>query len=411
VKRALAVLLALALPAAAQEAHWPTFRGADRTGISPDTGLLKDWPSGGPKLAWKAKGLGGGYSSVAVWGDRIYTLGDQGADCNLLCLSAADGKVVWSTRIGKFADTWRQEDWRGARSTPTTDGKIVVGLGALGELVCLDAATGKEKWKKDMGADFGGRSGGWKYAESPLIDGEKLVCVPGGRQGAVVALNKETGAPLWSCKEFTDSAEYASLVPVEIGGARQYLAFTGKSVAGVAAADGKLLWKAAREGKTATIPTPVHKDGMVFVASGYGVGHNGFKVEGSGSRFTATEAYAGQELQNHHGGVILVGEHVYGISDRGGLTCLELKTGKVAWQERRIQKGSLACADGLLVCRAERGGAVVLCDASPAGFKERGRFTQPDASGRPMWSHPAIIGGRLYLRDQDTLLCYDVKSK
>jgi outer membrane protein assembly factor BamB len=414
VKLALAACLVLAAPAAAQEANWPTFRGADRTGHSPDRGLLKAWPAGGPKLAWKAKGLGKGYASVAVWGDKLYTLGDS-PDCNLICLNAADGKELWRLKVGGPYTKWsgNRESWGFNRATPTTDGKIVIGLAPTGELVCADAATGKEKWRKEAKADFGGSVGGWDYSESPLIDGDLVVFVPGGSKGAVAALNKDTGATVWTCKEYTDKAEYASLVPVEIGGVRQYLAYTQESVAGVGAKDGKLLWRAERKGKTAVIPTPVHKDGIVFVSSGYGVGHNAFKVESAGGSFKAAEIYKGEDLQNHHGGIILVGDHVYGISDKGGLTCIEIKTGKVVWQERKVAKGAIAYADGLLVCRAEdKGkGTVVLCEANPAAYKELGRFDQPDLSGMPTWAHPVVIGGRLYLRDMDTLLVYDVKGK
>jgi outer membrane protein assembly factor BamB len=408
VKRVITVLALMSVPAFAQD--YPTFRGANRDGHSPDTGLAKEWPAGGPPLAWKIKGIGGGYGGVSTFGDKLYTLGDKGSESFLHCLSAADGKIVWSSKVGE-AHTEGNQEWKGNRATPTTDGKIIVALGAMGELVCVDM-DGKEKWRKDLHKDFGGKSDKtWKYAESPLIDGDHVVCVPGGPKGAVLALKKNSGEAVWQSSEFTDSAQYASLVPTEIGGARQYIAFSQQTVAGVAAKDGKLLWRADFPGKTAVIPTPIVKDDIVFVAAGYGVGHMAFKISGAGGKFSAEKVYEGKDMKNHHGGVILVGEHLYGISDSHGLVCMDLKTGKTVWSDKAPGKGSLAYADGLLVARAEKKGAITLIEASPAGYKEKGRFEQPDLSGMPTWPHPTISGGKMYIRDQDTLLCYAVKAK
>jgi outer membrane protein assembly factor BamB len=409
--KALVLLLALS-GAPAAENDWSQWRGPNRDGRSADTGLLKSWPSSGPALAWKATGIGAGYSSVSVLGDRLYTLGDQGSDCNLVAVNPADGKILWQTKIGE-AHTTGRPDWTGARCTPGTDGKIVIALGPLGELVCVDAATGKPKWSKHLHRDFGGQVGGWKYSESPLIDGDNIVCTPGGSKGAVVALKKETGDVVWTCKDFKDKAEYASLVPAEIGGVKQYLCLTQQSVAGIAAADGKLLWRADRPGKTAVIPTPVYKNGHVFVASGYGVGCNLFKIAADGGSFTATEVYSGKQVQNHHGGVILVDDHLYELDDAGRMKCVEFATGKVVWEDKSVGKGSIAYADGLLIGRSEKsgGGEIVLAAATPSGYKESGRFKQPEFSGKPAWAHPVVVGGHLYIRDQDVLYCYDVKAK
>lgn len=403
-------VLAASLPLSAFAQDYPTFRGANRDGHSPDTGLLKEWPAGGPPLAWKIKGIGGGYGGVSTFGDKLYLLGDQSGETVLHCLHQADGKIAWTSKVGKEHSEGNQE-WKGNRATPTTDGKIIVALGPLGELVCFDMA-GKEKWRKHLNKDFGGRVGGWKYSESPLIDGENLICVPGGGKGAVLALKKDTGETVWQCAEFTDSAEYPSVVVAELGGVRQYVALTQKSVAGVSAKDGKLLWRSDFPGKTAVCTTPIVKDDLVFAACGYGVGHVAYKVTGSGGTFSAAEAYSGKEMKNHHGGVILVGEHLYGISDPGQLVCMELKTGKVVWSDKSVGKGSLAYADGLLVARAEHKskGTIALVEATPSGYKEKGRFEQPDLSGMPTWPHPTISGGKLYIRDQDTLLCYSVKK-
>lgn len=407
----LAALMALALPVGADDADWAQWRGPNHDGISPDTGLLKAWPAGGPALAWKATGMGGGYSSVSIAGDRVYTLGDASDACHLIALNRADGKPAWKAKVGPPVG---HDKYPGPRSSPSVDGAKIYALGQHGDLVCFETATGKEVWRKHMERDFGGsQMSQWRWSESPLIDGDHLVVIPGGSKGAVLALKKETGETAWRSAELTDKAAYSSLVPTEIGGIRQYLVFTGESLAGVAAKDGKLLWRNDRKGKTAVIPTPVIKDGLVFVTSGYGIGHNAFQVSSTGGAFKVEEAYKGTEMTNHHGGVILVGEHLYGLSDSkpGGLTCIELKTGKVAWQAPSVGKGALAYADGRLYVRSESSGAVALVEATPAAYKETGRFDQPERSRERAWPHPVVVGGRLYVRDQDNLFCYDVKAK
>jgi outer membrane protein assembly factor BamB len=400
----------LALPAFADGGSWNQWRGPNRDGISPDTGLLKEWPSAGPKLAWKATGLGSGFSSVSIEGDRIYTMGDLEGSSSLIALGAADGKIAWTAKVGRSGGDDRQRP--GTRATPSTDGKIVVALGQYGEIVAVQAESGKEVWRKSM-SDFGGHQmSRWNYSESPLLDGELVVLTPGGSKGTVVALKKESGEKVWQSTELTDAAGYTSLVPAEIGGIHQYLVLTGESVAGIGAKDGKVVWRADRKGKTAVIPTPIYKDGILFVTSGYGIGCNAFKISADGGKISAQEIYSGKQLENHHGGVILVGDYVYGTDNRS-LKCVELKTGKVAWEDKCVGKGSVAYADGHLVVRGEKSGSgeVALVEASPAGYKEAGRFQPPDQSGKSNWAHPVVFGGRLYLRDEDTLLCYDVKGK
>jgi len=402
-----ASLFALPLLSPAQD--WPSWRGSKRDGLSAETGLLKQWPAAGPKLVWKATGVGGGFSSVSVVGNRIYTIGDGSTDLLVHALDRATGKIVWSTKAGLPGG---HRNYPGPRSTPTVDGDALYVLTQNGDLLCLDLASGAVRWKKNVETDFGGRMmSGWRWSESPLVDGDKVVVTPGGPQGAVVALNKKTGAGLWRAKELTDTAAYASLVPVELGGTRQYVVFTGASVAGVAAATGKMLWHHARPGKTAVIPDPVYKDGLVFVTSGYGIGCNAFKVSGSASAFKAEQVYANTDMAVHHGGIVLVGDHVYGQSGRGDLTCMELKSGKVVWSDRSVGKGAITFADGHLYLRSEGKGEVALVEATPAGYKEKGRFTQPERTTRMAWPHPVIAGGRLYLRDQGNLFCYDVKGK
>lgn len=414
--RSLLALAALSfLGAAPQESlDWSQWRGPKKNGHSPDTGLLKEWPPEGPKLLWKTSGLGSGYSSVSILNDRIYTMGDISGRCNLIALNLADGKLVWQTPFAKPHTQGKNDEWGGPRASPSVDGKLVITLAPDGELACFTAADGKEKWRKHLVGDFGGKVGGWKYSESPLIDGDLVLCAPGGKNGTVLALKKESGDVVWRSKDYTDAAEYATLVPTEIGGVKQYISYTQQSVAGIAAADGKLLWRADRPGRTAVIPTPIYKDGFVFVASGYGVGCNLFKVTAEGNSFKVAEVYSGKQVQNHHGGVILVGDHLYELDDAGQLKCVEFATGKIVWQDRSVGKGSLTYADGRLYLRSETRpgtGEVALAEATPSGYKQTGRFKQPELSGKPTWPHPVVIGGRLYLRDQDNLFCYDVKAK
>jgi outer membrane protein assembly factor BamB len=392
--------------AAKIETEWYQFRGPNRDGLSADTKLLKQWPKQGPGLAWKAAGIGAGFSSVSVAGGRIYTMGDLADGAMLFALNAADGKILWQLKVGAKGEPG---GYPGPRSTPATDGTHVFALGQGGDLVCAEAATGKEVWRKSLGSDFGGRMmSGWGYSESPLLDGDFVVVTPGGSKGTVVALNKADGATKWQSKDLTDAAAYASLVPVTLGNVRQYLVYTGESVAGVVAESGEIAWKASRKGDTAVIPTPVmSKDGFVFVTSGYQVGHNGFLVSAAGGKFSAREVYSGKEMQSHVGGVVLVGDYVFGFSE-GTLKCIEIKTGKTMWQDRSVGKGCVAYADGCLYLRSENGGVMGLALATPAKYTELGRFTQPDLSGRNTWAHPVIHGGRMYLRDMDKLFCYVV---
>jgi outer membrane protein assembly factor BamB len=407
-----AALAAVAPTLPAADGDWPGWRGPDRTDRSPETGLLKSWPKEGPKLLWKATGLGGGYSTPSIAAGRIYLLGAQGKDEYLIALDAKDGSRVWATRIGLEAG-----GKPAPRSTPTIDGSLAYVISSDGKLVCADTGSGKVRWQKDLKADFGGRSGGWAYAESPLVDGDALVCTPGGKTATVVKLNKATGELLWKAPvaglnaakgEYT-TAGYSSPVSAEIGGVRQYVQFISGGVVGVAARDGKLLWHYDHPANTtANCSTPIVRGDAVFAASAYGNGGGRADVTKDGGAFKATEAYFVKAMQNHHGGMVLVGDHVYGTGS-GTLLCVDFRSGKVAWNERSVGKGSVTYADGRLYVRGENG-PVALVEATPEGYKETGRFSPPERSKEPAWPHPVVAGGRLYLRDWDVLLCYDVKD-
>ncbi len=390
------------------DASWPQWRGPDRTDVSKDTGLLKAWPEAGPKQLWIFQDAGLGYSGFAVVGERLYTLGARKDTEQLIALDTKTGKEVWAADIGGIlTNNWGD----GPRGTPSVDGENVYALSGQGTLVCVAAKSGKVLWKKSL-EDVGGKVPDWGYTESVVVDGDKVACTPGGKKGAIAAFNKKTGDLLWQSKDFTDGAQYASIVPADFNGARQYIQLTMRSVVGVAASDGKVLWRADWPGQTAVIPTPIVRDGQVYVTSGYGVGCKLLKI-GEGNK--VTEVYFNKEMKNHHGGVILVGDHLYGYSDGPGWTCQELATGKRVWNEKKLGKGAIGCADGMLYLVSEDAGTVMLIEASPKGWSEHGKFKlEPQTklrkpSGR-IWTHPVITGGRLYLRDQEIVYCYDVKA-
>jgi len=388
---------------------WTQWRGPERDGRSPETGLLQQWPADGPPLLWKATGLGEGFSSVAVVGDRIFTTGDKASVCYVHGLNRADGTILWSTVIGKAgAPGWG--NFAGPRGTPTIDGDLLYVMGQYGELVCLRTADGAKVWEKHLVQDFGGERPEWGYSESVLIDGDQMVCTPGGSKGAIVALDKRTGDVLWQTRDFTDPAHYSSLVCAEIAGMKQYVQLTADSVVGVAP-NGVVLWRAERKGKTAVIPTPVVKDNHVYVTSGYGVGSNLFEITRAGAKFEARQVYAERSMASHHGGAVRVGDYIYGYCDARGWLCQEMATGELKWTEKRqIGKGSLVYADGRLYLRAEDNGVVGLIEATPDGYKETGRFVQPGFGKPKTWPHPVVAAKKLYLRDQDQLLCYDVQA-
>lgn len=405
----------LALPALA--ADWPQWQGPKRDNISEETGLLHAWPQGGPKLLWTATDAGAGFSGPAIVGTRLFSMGGWSGKEYVFCNSTIDGKRLWATEIGPF---FTNGFGNGPRCTPTVDGTFVYALGAEGDLVCVEKASGKKIWHKNFKSDFGGsQMSGWGYSESPLIDGDKLVCTPGGGKGSVVALDKKTGKQLWRSTALKDKAAYTSLIVAEPGGVRQYIAVTGKGAAGIAASDGKMLWYQAEGGfKVAVCPTPIYSDGFVFITADYGFGCNLLKVAGG----KATSIYANKTMENHHGGVVLVKGHLYGCSGNTNTgptfwRCLDFKSGRLTWNEaRKLEGGSLTCADGQLYLFGQNTGTAVLLDADPTGWKEKGRFKIPRQTRIPrgkgkIWTHPVVANGKLYLRDNDLLFCYDVKGE
>lgn len=388
---------------------WPQWRGPDRTDVSRESGLLEEWPSGGPKRLWLFKTAGNGYSGPAIANGKLFTMGTRDGAEVLIALNADTGEEFWTAPIGPMVNS---DHGAGPRGTPAVDGERVYGLGGQGKLICASVADGKVVWSASL-ADLGGKTPHWGYSESVLVDGDKVICTPGGAKGAIAALDKATGKVMWQSKEFTDPAHYSSAIVGEQNGTRQYIQLTEQHVAGVSANDGKLLWKSPFPGRVAVVPTPILHEGCVYVTAGYGVGCKLVKL-GAGNQ--VTDVYDNKAMKNHHGGVVLVGDYLYGYSDGSGWVCQEFKSGKEVWSEKKaLGKGALGFADGMLYCLDENSGTVVLAEASPAGWKEHGRFKLDpqskirDSEGR-FWTHPVISNGKLYLRDQDLIFCYDVKK-
>jgi outer membrane protein assembly factor BamB len=559
------IALALTVAALAPNAFcgqfdWPQWQGPDRTAHSKETGLLKEWPKEGPSLAWKVKGLGGGDSMPSVAGGRIYGMSHRGGDEFVWALSEKDGKEIWAVRIAPALTTSWPQSKEGPSATPTVDGDRLYVMGLAGNVACLQVADGKIVWQRNLMADFGGKPPMWSYRESPLVDGDKVICTPGGDETTMVALNKLTGETIWKAfvpdqagatqnrsqsanrpnvietdlllstldkdhskvisadelsaaptvlltldknqdgklsedevtpasaapsgqdqgrrrgrggvmrmmkshsamdanedgaldtteiknavaslqridanrdgkltedevgmKHFgpqDTGAAYSSAIAIDLGGQRQYVQFLAKTVTGVSAADGKLLWRYDKpaNGMRLNISTPIYHDGHVFAASAYGAGGGLARLnKNANGEITAEEVWFSKAMENHHGGVILHDGALFGANGGNGggyMACLDFKTGEVLWNERdsdkrRVTKGSVAFADGRIYYRTEEG-PIVLIEPSRKEYLERGRFSQPERTDKPAWAHPVIANGKLYIRDQDTLFCYDVKAK
>ncbi|MEX2174622.1 MAG: PQQ-binding-like beta-propeller repeat protein [Pirellulaceae bacterium] len=415
--KAKAAARANAAAAEAERGEWSRWRGPRGDGISLETGLLGEWPEEGPPLAWRTKGLGSGYASVSIAGGTIYTLGKQGDKTFLSARSVADGSELWRTAVGGGGNP---------NCTPTVDGDRVYGLTHGGDLFCCRTEDGALVWSKNYHRDFGAEeTPGWGFSESPLVDGDRLICTPGSDRAMLAALDKRTGETIWTTQAAGDrlgkrgheGAGYSSIVIGKAGGVKQYVTLVGKGVIGVEAAGGKLLWSynAVANG-TACIPTPIVEGDYVFCSSGYGAGSALLKLQRSAGGFEAEEVYflAGKQMQNHHGGMIHKDGFLYcGHGHNEGFPlCIDVKTGRDAWRPGRgpgSGSAAVAYADGRLYFRYQDG-TMALIEATPKQYNLKGKFKIASKNGES-WPHPVIAGGKLYLRDQDELLCYDVKEK
>jgi outer membrane protein assembly factor BamB len=413
-------------------ADWPQWRGPKRDNVSTETGLLKTWPEKGPKLLWIYRNAGLGYSGPAIVGDRLYTMGTRDGTEYLIALdlkNSAEPKEAWAVKVGPFF-TFKGNSWGGGpRATPTVQEGLVYGLGGLGDLVCVDAASGQEKWRKSMPNDLGGQVNpigggpkdlGWGWTWSPLVDGDHVICVPGGPQGTVAALDKKTGDLRWRSKDVTDQCSYSSPIVAEVGGIRHYIVMTVEGVTGVSAKDGSVVWRYLKKPpySDVVIPTPLFHEGYVFVTNGHGSsGCDLIKLTATNGKIQATRVHSNKNMQNEQGGVVLIGGYVYGYSEGKGWICQDFLKGKIVWNEKNeLGAGSLTYADGNLYCFGQDEGTVALVAATSKGWEEKGRFDIPEKREPPMpnarrWTPPVVANGQLYLRDQDLIFCYEVKSK
>lgn len=396
--------------------EWPQWRGPNRDAVSPATDLLTDWPDDGPPLLWTAAGLGRGMSGVSVSNGRILTMGKRdGKGVSLIAVSADTGKEIWSTPLDADGEP---------NGTPTIDGEHVFAITYNGALICAETATGRVVWQKNFVTDFGGKVPNWGYSESPLVDGDVVVCTPGADRALVVALDKSTGRTVWTTtapSEMQDrghgGAGYSSIVVGRGAGVRQYVQLIGRGVIGVATADGTPLWGYDRiANDVANIPTPIVHGDYVFASTGYGAGTALLRLEQTPSGVKVNEVYfhPGNKMQNHHGGMVLVDGHVYlGHGHNQGLPmCVEFLTGKIAWGPVRgpgADSAAVAYADRHLYIRYQNA-VMALIEATPEAYRLKASFRLPSHLDNS-WPHPVIANGRLYLRDQDVLMCYDLRAE
>jgi outer membrane protein assembly factor BamB len=401
-------------------ADWPQWRGPDRSGVSKESGLLKQWPEGGPKLLWQVNDLGDGYATPIVVGNRIYMLSNTGMENEFVqAISAGDGKVIWTARIGNVGNPNQNPSYPKARSTPTIDGAFLYALGSDGDLACLEVKTGKVRWSKNVRQEFGGQPGEWAYAESPLVDGDVVVVTPGGPQATMLAVNKKNGAVIWkSAIPGGEPAGYASAIVVQAAGRRQYVQLLSKGMVGVDAKTGQFLWRYAEVAKgPAQYFTPVARGEYVYCGA-LGVGGGMVRLKADGNGVSAEPVYFTRGLPNGIGGAVIVGDHLYGTEVTQKLLAVDFVTGKVMWEAPNFGWGSIAAADGHLYVHLVTGD-YILVEATPQGFRQKGRFTPPNPPKHKQvgqfpemaFTYPVIADGRLYVRDLGTLWAYDIKER
>ncbi len=385
--------------------YWPRFHGPNFDNISPDKGLLRSWPPQGPPLRWKASGIGEGYSSVTLADGRIFTAGNIGEKTFVTALSLS-GKILWQAENGP---AWTKS-YPGTRGTPTVDGPRLYHLSPLGQLSCFQSATGKLLWTVNILQRFRSKYPTWALAESVLVDGNHVICCPGGPEVSVVALDKLTGKIVWTAPSTNDLAGYASPSIGTFGGRRIVFTMNAKAVIGVDASTGELLFR--HEHITSwdvNVLTPIFRDGYLFICSGYGTGAKLLRLIPAGKKFDVEVLWAERTFDNHHGGVIYLDGYLYGSNHRGQWMCLNFATGEVMYRHSGVGKGSLTYADGMLYVLSERG-VVGLVEASPRDHRVISQFRLPPDGTGPSWAHPVVIGGTLYIRHGDILYAYDVQE-
>lgn len=410
------LILCFVLVTSLHAGDWPQWRGPQRDGISQEKGLLAEWPKDGPKLMWQRTDIGTGYSTPAVVGGRIYVLSSEGAEDEFVqALDTKDGSRIWRTHLGKVGNPEQKPSYPGSRSTATVEGEVLFALGSDGDLACVETEKGTVRWQKNLRTEFGGKPGIWAYSESPLVDGDAVICSPGGSDATMVALNKKTGAVIWKCAvPGGDNAAYASPIMVEAGGVKQYAQVLEQGLVGVDAKTGAFLWRydKALSIYKATIPSPVVKGDLIYTG-GAGKGGGTVRVKKNDGKVTVEQVYFSPKLPTAIGGAVLVGDLLFGTTGQA-MVCADFKSGELKWEERALGAASICAADGRLYLHGENGD-VALVEPSAEGYREKGRFTPPTQPKRlnqmeKAWAYPVVADGKLYLRDQNALWCYEVKA-
>lgn len=396
----------LGLSVTTTAADWPQWRGPDRTGISGDKGLLQEWPTDGPKLAWKITDLGTGYSSPIVVKGMVYIQTTRKGEEFVVALDEKTGKEKWAAKLGKVGAN-KGPQYPGTRATPTYDDAKLYCLASDGELNCVDI-DGKVIWHKNLAKEFEGEVGSWAYTESVLVDGDAVICTPGGKKATLASLKKSNGDVIWKSEvPGGDIADYASIMIVEAGGKKQYVQYLRKALVGVDAKTGTFLWKyTATQDQGASMLTPVVSKDKVFVA-GARKGGGLVSLKADGEKISSTEVYFDRNVAPGIGGAVLLDGYLYGFSGNT-LFCAEFDTGKMMWTNKSVGPAAVCYADGRLYVRGYNTGEVALVEANPKEYVEKGRFKQPEKSKTQGWPHPVVANGKFYLRDMDALLCYDV---
>jgi outer membrane protein assembly factor BamB len=391
-----ALSLSLLGAVAALAEDWPNFRGPRHDGISLETGLKADWSAAPPKV-WEQK-IGSGFSGLSIVGDRLFTCGTHDAKQTVVCMKAGSGEVLWQTPIeGSY---FEGQGGSGPRATPTVDSGRVYVLGALGKLVCLNAADGKLVWEKQ----FDGKPT-WGFSGSVLIDGDKAIVSAGGKFGGLVAYDKASGTELWKAGD--DAVSYATPYPFDFAGTRYVVGFLAKSAIIVQAADGKIAatmkWNTDYDVNAAA---PLFHNGHLLLGSGYDTGSAVFKLSKDGEKLKLDNVWGGIQrvLLMKFQSAVLHDGHLY-CSDQSKLKCVEFLTGKEKWSEPRIKDSTLVLAEGRLFVQGEKG-KLLIAPADPAGFKPS---TKIDLVDGLCWTVPTLSGGRLYTRNLDTVYCFNLK--
>ena len=410
------------LASSAPAADWPQWRGPDRDGISREKGLLADWDAAPPKFLWQLDGMGTGYASVSVVKGKLYTTGNTEKGQSLICVDLGAKKIDWSTPL---TDGSPKHGYEGARCTPTIDGDRAYVVSSDGAITCLSTKDGAVLWSRKF-KEFGGKMmSGWGFSESPLIDGDRVLCTPGGENAMIVCLDKKSGGDIWRSAmpkigdSGKDGAAYSSIIISNAAGVKQYVQLVGRGVIGVRASDGEYLWGYNKVANgVANIPTPIASGDFVFASTGYGTGSVLVKLSKDGQGIKAEEVYFlnADTFQNHHGGMILIGDHIYAghAHNKGFPICVDLKSGEVVWGGKmRPPQGAdgsaaVTAVDGKIIFRYQNG-TLALIEAKPDGYKLLGTF-KPAYQEKESWAHPVVVDGKMYLREQNKLMVYDVKA-